>query len=407
MGCSMLARGVIYLSWPLLRHVAKMYRISAARRPCIVAVVGSLGKTTAARAVSTALGLAVHPKIACNAFSYIAFALFRVCPWKSHAVIEVGIARKGQMRVYAETIRPDVTVVTSVGSEHNRSFGDLSVTRREKAEMVRALSPSGLAVLNGDDPNVLWMKEATRANVVTFGFSAANDVRASDMVLDWPIGTRFLLHANGTTREVRTRLIGRAFVYPVLAAVAVGLAEGFSLDTMLMALEPLPPSPERLEPVRLETGAILLRDEWKSSLETIDAALDVVAEIPARRKIIVLGDVSEPPGSQGPICRRLGGRVADIATQAIFIGGNDNRYQVGAVRGGMSRNAITRAGRSLKRALSALPSDLGEGDIVLIKGRDNQRLGRIAMALMGREVRCDVLPCYARDTIRCSQCRML
>lgn len=97
--------------------------------------------------------------------------------------------------------------------------------------------------------------------------------------------------------------------------------------------------------------------------------LDVVAEIPARRKIIVLGDVSEPPGSPGPIYRRLGGRGADIATQAIFIGRNDNSYQVGAVRRGMSRNAITRAGRSLKSALSALPSDLGEGDIVLIKGR--------------------------------------
>lgn len=406
-GRSELLRGMRYLSWPLLRHVAKIYRMTAVRRTRIVAVVGSLGKTTTARAVATALGITVHPKMDLNAFTFVAAALFRIRPGDNHGVIEVGIARKGDMKTYAKTIRPDITVVTSIASEHHRSFGDLSVTRMEKAEMVRTLAHSGKAVLNGDDPNVLWMKEATRAHVITFGFSGTNDVRATDAILDWPHGTRFRIHVNGETREVRTHLIGRTFVYPVLAAVAVGLAEGFSLDTLLAALEHLTPAPERLEPVRLDSGAILLRDDCKSTLETIDAALDAMAEIPARRKIIVLGDVSEPPGSQGPIYRRLGGRVAEIATQAVFLGLNCDRYGAGVNRAGMRRDEVTKAGSSLKRALSAIPSDLGEGDVVLIKGRDNQRLGRIALALMGIEVRCDILPCSVSAAIRCEHCEML
>jgi len=405
---SKLSRGVPFLTWPLLRHIAKIYRLTAARKIRVVAVIGSLGKTTTSRAVDAALGLPVRLGTECNAFSCIAMGLLRVRPWDDHAVMEVGIGRKGDMRTYARTIRPDITVVTSIASEHHRSLGDLSATSMEKAEMVRALGRSGIAVLNGDDPNVLRMRKSTRARTITFGFSRGNDVRATDVTLDWPHGNRFRLDANGTTRGIHTRLIGRTFVYPVLAAVAVGLAEGFAFDTILQALEQLKPTPERREPVRLATGAFLLRDELKSTLETIDVALDTLAQIPARRKIVVLGDVSEPPGSQGPIYRRLGSRIAGIATQAIFVCSRQNCERYGAgIAAAMHLEAVTKAGRDLKRALAAIPADLGEGDVILVKGRDNQRLGRISLALMGREVRCNIPRCNVVDSTRCDKCRML
>jgi UDP-N-acetylmuramyl pentapeptide synthase len=407
-GYSRIAQGMPFLTWPLLRHVARIYRVTAAGRVRIVAVVGSLGKTTTARAVDAALGLPVRPGTQRNAFSLIAMALLGIRPSDNHAVIEVGIGRKGDMRTYAGTIRPDITVVTSIASEHHRSLGDLSATSMEKTEMVRGLGPAGIAILNGDDPNVLRMKEATRARIITFGLSDANDVQATDVTLDWPHGTRFRLHVNGASREVHTRLIGRTFVYPVLAAVAIGLAEGFPLDGVLAALEQITPTPERLEPVRLDTGAFLLRDEFKSTLETIDGALDALAQIPARRKIVVLGDVTEPPGSQGPIYRRLGNRVAGIATQAIFVCSRQNceRYTAG-IAPAMRRNTVTKAGRDLKKALAAIPVDLGEGDVVLVKGRDRQRLGRISLALMGRKVQCNIPYCEVVDSTRCDKCRML
>jgi len=394
-------------SWPLLRRVAKIYRTVAVRKPRFVAVVGSQGKTTTSRAVAAALGLPDYPSREYNEFSYVALAMFKVHPRHDYAVIEVGIGRQGQMRTYAETIRPDITVVTSISSEHNRSFKDFNSTRAEKVEMIRALPPSGLAVLNGDDPNVLWMKGQTRARTITYGFSDTNDVRAIDAALDWPEGMRFKLQANGVMRDVRTRLIGRTFIYPILAAVAVGLAVGRSLEAILAALEHLPPTPGRLEPVRLDSGAILLRDEFKSSLETIDVALDVLAEIPARRKIVVLGDISEPPGSLRPIYRRLGGRIAAMAAQAIFYGTSCQVYAAGAAREGMPREAMTKAGRSLEKALAAMPTDLGEGDVILVKGRTDQRLGRISLALMGRQIRCDLPSCFAFNTIRCDRCKML
>jgi UDP-N-acetylmuramoyl-tripeptide--D-alanyl-D-alanine ligase len=406
LGQAQLGWGVYHRAWPLLRRLANVYRLSLVRDTRVVVVVGSLGKTTTARAVSTALGREPHARIEFNSVSALAEAVLRIRPRDQHAVIEVSVTRPGRMAAYARLLRPEVAVVTSIGSEHHRSFGTLETTRTEKAEMVRGLPRSGLAVLNGDDPNVRWMGGQTQARVRTFGFEEDNDVRATEAALDWPHGMVFNLHANGETRTLRSRLLGRPGIFAILAAVTVGLAEGFALDEVLPRLEALGPTSGRLQVVRLPNGAYLLRDDFKSALETIDAALDVLAQIPAERRFVVLGDVTEPPGPQGPIYRRLGERVGQIATRAIFVTNQFQRYATGAKCGGLSRPALVNVGASIQRSVEALKDDLAPGDVVLIKGRDTQRLERVALALMGRQVRCDIKFCDVIRT-RCDDCPML
>jgi len=397
--------GLCYETLPLLSAVARLYRCTLIRRTRIVAVVGSFGKTTTTRALRVALGKPVDPRFGVSSWNFKAPQVLRIRPGESHSVIEVGIDGPGQMAFFAKFINADIAVVTSIGSEHNRSFGTLETTRREKAEIVRELPPAGIAVLNGDDPNVLWMRNLTRARVITIGLAPTCDIYATDVALDWPGGTRFTLHANGLKRSVFTRLIGRTMVYPILAAVAVAQAEGLSLDQVLVALEQLAPTPGRLEPIRLPSGAIILRDDFKASLETVDAALEVMAEIPARRRIVVLGQISEPSGPQGPMYREIGARVAKIASPAIFVGANCQPYVTGAVHGGLPRTSIVKTGRSVSRGIEALRGFLSEGDVVLIKGRDTERLDRVSLALMGRTVACDISFCDAK--VRCAGCPML
>ncbi len=399
------ASGVYYRAWPLLFRLAVLYRHTFLRNTSMVAVVGSFGKTTTARALATVLIGKTRSRTELNAWSYVAGAVLRTRPFRRHGVIEVGIEHAGEMAQYARLIRPNAAVVTSIGSEHNRSLGSLEITRREKSEMVRIIPASGVAVLNGDDPNIRWMMNRTKAHVVTFGFDPKHDVSASDVTLDWPRGTWFRLHAAGETREMHVRLMGRTMVYPILAAVAATLSEGFSLDEILPKLEALPPTPGRLEPVEVSNGAMILRDDFKSSLETIEVALDLFSQVGAQRRIVVLGDISEPMGSQGPIYRHIGERIARIASRAIFVGGGFQPYASGAVRGGLPRDSVTNAGRSVLKALEAVQSVLCPGDAVLIKGRNTQRLDRIALALSGKTVRCDISYC---DVIpRCQNCPML
>lgn len=394
-------------AWPILLRVATLYRRTFVRNVRIVAVVGSFGKSTTMRAVTVALGRNVYRRATINAKNAVAGAIFRLRAADRHTVVEVGIDKPGQMATYARLLLPNITVVTSVGTEHHRSLKTLETTRSEKAAMVRILPRSGLAVLNGDDPNVLWMQSQTCARVITFGFAESNDVRASDIALDWPSGMRFRLHAAGETRTLRTGLAGRHMVYPILAAVAVALAEGFTLDEIIPRLEALTPTPGRMEVVPLENGAILLRDDFKSALETIDAALDTLSEIPAQRRIVVFGEVSEPPASQGPIYLRLGERAARMASLAIFVGGGGvwNSFATGLKRGGLERDRLLNARNSVCKAIDIVREKLCPGDVVLVKGRDNQRLERVSLALMGRVVRCDIKVCNA--PVRCQTCPML
>jgi UDP-N-acetylmuramoyl-tripeptide--D-alanyl-D-alanine ligase len=323
-------------------------------------------------------------------------------------VLEVGIHGPGIMRRYARLVRPQIVIVTSVGSEHNPTLRSLEATRTEKAEMVRSLSRSGVALLNGDDENVRWMATQTSAAVRTFGFGPSSDVRATDVAIDWPHGTRFTLHASGETRRVRVRLLGRHMLYPVLAAVAVGLAEGVSLDDALSAVEALPPTPGRLEAVPLANGAFLLRDDHKAALETVDSALDVLAQIPAARRIVVLGDVEEPPESAYTLYERLGARVASVAQRAVFVHHywNGPRYAASAAQAGLRSDSIADIRHGVSEAARAVEADLRAGDVVLVKGGVTQRLERVALALAGRRVGCRLRTCEAKAT-RCGGCPML
>ena len=168
----------------------------------------------------------------------------------------------------------------------------------------------------------------------------------------------------------------------------------------------LRPTPGRLEPVPLPGGAILLRDDYKGSRETFDAALDLLAEVPAARKIVLFGDLSEVQGREWRLYVRLGMRVAGIASQLLTVGRGFRRYWVGARKAGMPRSAVTDAGRTVHEAAASLRSILRPGDVLLVKSRRGQKLDRVRLILQGRQVRCDIKHCEVR-TMECADCPML
>ncbi len=402
-----IAWGLLFRAGLVLGPIAYCARRTIAANANVIAVVGSFGKTTATRAVMAVLGLDATRHTVWNAGGFVAAGLLKVSPFARFGVVEVGISAPGQMARHARWVRPDVVVVMAIGSEHHRSLGTLEATRHEKAEMVRSLRPSGLAVLNGDDGNVIWMREQTDARAITFGLGQHNDVRASDVALHPGGGMRFVLHAQGDSWPAQVRLTGRPMVYPLLAAVAVGLFQGIPLDDMVHRLAALPPTPERLQPLPTPSGALILLDTVKSPIETVEAGLDVLDEIPAEHRLVVLGDVEEPQGSQGPLYKALGRRLARTADRVVYVGGRKSFASVagGAAESGLPRERVTYAGRDVLDAAAILRAELRPGDVVWIKGRSTQHLGRIGLAVAGRDVRCRVTTCPV--TPGCESCVML
>lgn len=391
---------------PAILKTAELYRRFALRRTRVVAVVGSFGKSTTMRALATGICGGIHKYAEANTPSFAAHAVLRTRPGDAFAVVEAAINAPGLMEKHARVLQPDIAVVTAIGTEHHRSLGTLEVTRSEKGKMVEALRPSGFAILNGDDENVLWMRNRCRGHVITFGLSGECDVRGTDVHIDWPHGMRFEVRYGGVSKTVETRLIGPNGVRAVLATVAVARAADLDVDRVLGSLRDLEPTDGRLQPIVLANNVTVLRDDYKSALETVHSALDVFADLPARRKICVLGGVSEPPGSQGPIYRELGARVASFAAEFVVIGNAFQRYAAGASRAGMPREKIHEAGYSARRAAEILESIIQPGDAVLIKGRDTERLERVTMLLQGKTVECDIGFCNSGST-RCRNCRLL
>ncbi len=389
-------RAGVYTHIPgVVRCVASLYRRTLAKRVRVVAVVGSFGKTTTTRALSAVLGLEASRDPSWNSGTGQADDLLHAGPRARHAVIEVAISDKGQMEGFAHTLRPDIAVVTCIGSEHLTSLGTLESTRMEKAKMVSAVPPSGLVVLNGDDPNVLWMRDLSRARVVTYGFDEFNQVRATDVVEDDLSGVRFSLHLDGDVQFISTKLVGRHMIYAILAAIAVAQSQGCNLQETITAIEELTPTKNRLQPIQLASGVWLLLDAFKGFLETIDAALDTLAKLNATQKVVVLGDVEEPPGSQGPIYKALGRRLAEVADVVVFIGGktNFNRLKSGMILGGLSRESLRNLRNDPHAIADLLTSELRPEDLVLIKGRSTQHLERVALILSGQTVLCQARSC--------------
>ncbi|MFH1153275.1 MAG: Mur ligase family protein [Pseudomonadota bacterium] len=388
---------------------ARLHRRFFIHKTNITAVVGSFGKTTTTQCIAAALDIKPPRQPGGNSGISLAENILQVKHPDAYGVIEVGISGKGQMARHVKMVRPDITVVTSIGSEHNRSLGTLDVTRHEKAYMVRALGKTGLAVLNGDDPNVLWMKSQTQAKVVTFGLGPDNHFRASDIRLNWPMGTCFKLHSGYDTVDVTSPFLGKHMVYPVLAAAAVAHHHGVDLVDWLSRVARLDPMQGRIQPVLSQNGAIVLRDDYKAAAETIHAALDLMEEIPVTRKFIVLGEVNEPCGNQDQVYRRIGERLGKAVSRGFFLCSTKSfrNYSGGAVSKGFPRDCLCNAGTNgLFNLITMLQSELKPGDVLLVKGRNSQRLERIAFALQGRKINC-LLPLCDAQSIACWNCPML
>jgi UDP-N-acetylmuramoyl-tripeptide--D-alanyl-D-alanine ligase len=388
-----------------LLAVAGWHRRHRLARTRIVAVVGSLGKTTATAALRATLACPERGFSYSNYGASLAENLLRVRPRDAHAVLEVGVSRPGPMAGYARRILPDVVVVTSIASDHNRSFPTLLDTREEKVKMIRGLAPESVVLLNGDDPNVRWMASQTRARVVTFGFGPENDVRALD-IRPREGGSEFEIHGLGEICSVRTQFRGAHMAYPALAALTVASNEGIEMDVAIDRLAGVAPSTSRLETIEVGNGVTLIDDSSKASLETVLSALDAFDGMRAERKVVVLGPVESPSGPGGECHREVGRRVGRFADLVVCIGHRMTAVRAGAVESGMSQQAVHLVGPHLDRALEVLREVLRPGDAVLIKGRAPQRLRRLVLQLQGRAVGCAVAHCGVKVP-SCDVCPLL
>jgi len=390
-----------------LMRLASWNRRVRLKKCRMVAVVGSLGKSSARNAIHTILSCPDRNFSYSNYGASLAHNLLKISKKDPRAVLEAGIHGPGSMKRLADMIRPDVVVVTSIASEHNRSFATLEDTREEKAYMVRSLDESGLAILNWDDPHVMWMASQTRAKVVTYGFSEGCDFQALPIPGMELSASHFYIRTAGSLLEVETRLTGKHVIYSLLGAVAVAAAELPDWENAISRLKEIVPMVSRVEVIQLDDGSLILDDSYKAATESILSALDVFSQIPSARKIVVIGNIDEPVGKQGDLNRMIGEKIEGIADFVIGMGGDNLKgMRAGATKAGMPISSFKLMGSNAENTLKELQFARMAGDAILIKGAHSQRMRRLVLALQGRKVTCDVKYCGVKVSC-CDVCPLL
>jgi len=399
--------GQTSLIWPIFSLFVLVWRRIVQRKLNVIAVTGSLGKSTTARAIATALQVRIPDGISNSRYA-LARDLFSYSSADRLAVVEAASAYPGVMKFNALMLNPDLAVVTSIASEHILSFGSLECTRQEKVNLIRGLSPEKRVILNADDPNVMWMAGQTNADIVTCGFSENADFKALDYQLLPGQGIRFLIRSQEETWPVRIGIPGRQTVFPVLAAVAAAVINDIDPETAISRLEKLESLTGRMQLFRTPSGATLIRDDFKSNKESVRNALETMRDYPAKRKILILGGVDEIQNREiYSYYRELGSLIADATdTALLFLHSKPfRRFRAGAVDAGMAPESVIRVDGDPLSALPLLPEDLGEGDLLLVKGRNRHRTARLSLHLLGEKVGCRIPSCLLG--VDCDVCELL
>jgi UDP-N-acetylmuramoyl-tripeptide--D-alanyl-D-alanine ligase len=379
-----LLRPIVSALQPVLYVAAFIWR-RLLFRTTFIAVTGSLGKTTAKECLASILasrGRTFRSYRNQNATPALVLNLLRVRPWHRFAVLEVAAGRPGVMRRSANLVRPNLAIVLNVLRTHTTAFRDQEEHAQEKRLLLEALDSRGLAVLNRDDPLVKSMTGGSGRRAVFFGTTQDCDYRAEHVAAAWPDRLTFEVHCNSTVQAVQTQLVGAHWLGSALAALVAANALGVSLPQGAELLRSVEPFPGRLQPVRIPSGAIVLRDDYNASIDTIETSLRILEEAKAPRRLLVITDMSDLAAHRRNRLKYLAGRAPVVAEVMVLVGEMAEYGKRRAIEAGMQRENV-HTFPSIRAAAEFLRRELRPNDLMLLKGRTTDHAARIFFAQLG------------------------
>ena len=410
--------------------------VLARYKPSVIAITGSVGKTTTKDAVHAALSGHVYARRSVKSYngelgvaltilglenawgSALGWAfnivmglilLARKRRYPQWLIIEVGADRPGDIRRIAKWLRPDIVVLTGISDipAHVEFFDSPEHVLKEKRALADNLKAGGKLILNGDDARVQRLKADFRGASMTYGFAPENNffathdeisyetrrTNAGDATISRPSGVHFRANHAGSSIPVSVAgALGAPRVYAGLAAIAVADAVGIDSVSAAQALARWVPPPGRVRILDGMKDSTIIDDTYNSSPAAALAALDtlkIVQCLPAGgRRIAVIGDMLELGKYAKDAHRKVGERAAACADKLITIGIRARQVADAALDAGMRDADILQYDIGERdRAADELALDLKAGDVVLVKGSQAMRLERFVLGIMAEPLK--------------------
>jgi UDP-N-acetylmuramoyl-tripeptide--D-alanyl-D-alanine ligase len=342
----------------------------------VVAVTGSVGKTTTRLMIDAVLATAgrglTSPRNYNNHVG-LPLSMLALASQHRHAVFELGASAAGEIGSLAGLCRPHVGVITCIGDAHLGSFGSREEIARAKTELLEELPADGYAVMLGDDPWLRRLAHRCRAAMVWIGRGPGCDLSATRVRSQ---AGRLSMEIDGA--EISVPVWGRHHLSGVLAAVAVGRLFGIGMAEIVDALAGFEGPPMRCQ-VSQVRGIHLINDAYNASPLAMRAALELLRDYDAPgQRMVLCGDMRELGPASGPLHRKLGSDVVSVcgADWLLACGHHAEEVVCGARRAGMvPQRAI--ACHSAEEASRQLRQRLAPGDVALIKGSRALALERV------------------------------
>jgi len=403
-------------------------RVIARHKPEIIAITGSVGKSSAKDAIATVLGgrfdiranrrnlnteiglpLTVLdlPEGGSSPFKWLLILTRAIS--RSYVngrtpktlVLEMGLQRPGDIGKLCDIAPPNISVVTAVAESHVEYMGSIDAIQKEKRVIIERLPKDGIAILNRDDERVWAMRTKTKAKIVSYGYHEEADFRAlADSVsyacsFDRECGTHVKIMANGSAVPFfLPEVLGRHGLYAALAAAAVGSVKGMNLIDVSEAMKGYRPPPGRMRYVAGIKHTVIVDDTYNAAPRSALAALDLLGELPLAEKddkrIAVLGDMLELGSGTQEGHRLVGERAAAKATLCIFVGERMIIAKDAALAAGASPDHVFHF-PDADAARLFVQERMKKGDIVLVKGSRGMRMERVVKEIMAEPERADEL----------------
>ena len=362
-----------------LQEIARFWRNKLDLR--VVGITGSVGKSTTKELASQALGQRYRTlKNYGNLNNEIGLPLTILHLTEEHerAVLEMGFYVPGEIKFLCDIAKPQVGVITNIGTVHAERAGSQEAIARGIAELVESLPADGVAILNYDDLWVREMAKKTNARVFFYGLTSESDLWADHIEGLGLDGIRFRLHYRNESIHVHLPLIGRHSVHTALRATAVALVEGLTWQEIIDGLRE-GRAQLRLVAARSKCGALILDDTYNASPESTLAALNLLQELEGR-KIAVLGDMLELGKYETQGHEMVGMRAASVADMLLTLGERAHIIARAARQAGMDAKKVLEF-EDAADVIVWLEENLTENDSLLLKGSRGLRMDRIVSAL--------------------------